>query len=164
MAQKLFVLSLTRLRQWTHQPWASRCSWTTTPRSLHRHLCWPGFLGVEVREHLEAQRWGTTGLRHSRLILACVPESFAPANEQTCHPPPSARAYHGIKAIPSLLSSSEEVFLVNILEKWATDSFIFFLRLCSASSMDWDLTNGLKRPSRLWRELLRFPVESSGTP
>ena len=31
------------------QPWASR--------SLHHHLCWPGFLGVEVQEHLEAQGW-----------------------------------------------------------------------------------------------------------
>ena len=40
------------------QPWASRCSWTTTARSLHHHLYRPGFLGVEVQEHLEAQGWG----------------------------------------------------------------------------------------------------------
>ena len=39
------------------QPWASRCSWTTTPRSLHHYLCWPLFLGAEVQEHLEAQGW-----------------------------------------------------------------------------------------------------------
>ena len=28
------------------------------PENLHPHLCWPGFLGVEVKEHLEAQGWG----------------------------------------------------------------------------------------------------------
>ena len=28
------------------------------PEAFHHHLCWPGFLGVEVQEYLEAQGWG----------------------------------------------------------------------------------------------------------
>ena len=40
------------------QPWASRCSWTSTPRNPGQQRWWWRFLGVVVQEHLEAQGWG----------------------------------------------------------------------------------------------------------
>ena len=39
------------------QPWASRCSWTSTPRNLGQQRWWRRLLGVVAQEHLEAQGW-----------------------------------------------------------------------------------------------------------
>ena len=56
------------------QPWASSCSWTTTPRSLHCHLRWPGFLGVEVHCTTLSILFGTSCLeiRFPSLIWRCL--------------------------------------------------------------------------------------------
>ena len=40
------------------EPWASRCSWTSTPTNPGQQRWWWRLLGVVVQEHLEAQGWG----------------------------------------------------------------------------------------------------------
>ena len=51
-----------------------RCSWAAVPRSLHCHMGWLEFLGVEVQEHLGYPRLGTTDVSEACSWPAHTPE------------------------------------------------------------------------------------------